>query len=83
LDAVTGLTTHWSSGLVEGHVNHIKMVKRQMFGRAGLPLLRKRVLLTATRRCPWVSRRVSLRGPTWRVTTTDPRTTPGLDPRPQ
>jgi transposase len=28
-------------------VNHIKMVKRQMFGRAGLPLLRKRVLLTA------------------------------------
>jgi len=23
------------------------MVKRQMFGRAGLPLLRKRVLLTA------------------------------------
>jgi len=23
------------------------MIKRQMFGRAGLPLLRKRVLLTA------------------------------------
>jgi transposase len=37
----------WSSGPVEGRVNHIKMVKRQMFGRAGLPLLRKRVLLTA------------------------------------
>jgi transposase len=51
LDAVTcGLTTRWSSGPVEGRVNHIKMVKRQMFGRAGLPLLRKRVLLTATRR---------------------------------
>jgi transposase len=48
LDAVTqGLTTPWSSGRVEGRVNHIKMVKRQMFGRAGLPLLRKRVLLTA------------------------------------
>lgn len=48
LDAVTqGLTTTWSSGPVEGRVNHIKMVKRQMFGRAGLPLLRKRVLLTA------------------------------------
>jgi transposase len=30
-------------------VNHINMVKRQMFGRAGLPLLRKRVLLTASR----------------------------------
>lgn len=48
LDAVTqGLTTSWSSGPVEGRVNHIKMIKRQMFGRAGLPLLRKRVLLTA------------------------------------
>jgi transposase len=47
LDAVTsGLTMTWSSGPVEGRVNHIKMVKRQMFGRAGLPL-RKRVLLTA------------------------------------
>jgi transposase len=48
LDAVTnGLTMSWSSGPVEGRVNHIKMIKRQMFGRAGLPLLRKRVLLTA------------------------------------
>ena len=48
LDAVThGLTTPWNSGPVEGRVNHIKMIKRQMFGRAGLPLLRKRVLLTA------------------------------------
>ena len=48
LDAVTnGLTMPWSSGPVEGRVNHIKMIKRQMFGRADLPLLRKRVLLTA------------------------------------
>jgi transposase len=48
LDAVTnGLTMNWGSGPVEGRVNHVKMVKRQMFGRAGLPLLRKRVLLTA------------------------------------
>jgi hypothetical protein len=48
LDAVTnGLTMPWNSGPVEGRVNHIKMLKRQMFGRAGLPLLRKRVLLTA------------------------------------
>jgi transposase len=46
LDAVTtGLTLAWSSGTVEGHVNRIKMLKRQMFGRAGFPLLRKRVLL--------------------------------------
>ncbi|MFI0451255.1 transposase [Actinomadura sp. 6N118] len=48
LDAVIqGLTSRWNSGPVEGRVNHIKMIKRQMFGRAGLPLLRKRVLLTA------------------------------------
>jgi transposase len=48
LDAVTqGLTSRWNSGPAEGRVNHIKMIKRQMFGRAGLPLLRKRVLLTA------------------------------------
>ncbi|MFJ7199613.1 MULTISPECIES: transposase [unclassified Streptomyces] len=46
---VQGLTSHWNSGPVEGRVNHIKMVKRQMFGRAKLPLLRKRVLLTAAR----------------------------------
>ncbi|MGW5638056.1 hypothetical protein [Streptomyces sp. NPDC003832] len=42
-----GLSTRWNSGPVEGRVNHIKMIKRQMFGRAKLPLLRKRVLLTA------------------------------------
>ncbi len=48
LDAVTnGLTMPRSSSPVEGRVNHVKMIKRQMFGRAGLPLLRKRVLLTA------------------------------------
>jgi transposase len=50
LDAVTnGLTMNWSSGPVEGRASHIKMIKRQMFGRTGLPLLRKRVLLTAGR----------------------------------
>ncbi|MEU1328603.1 transposase [Streptomyces sp. NPDC005865] len=48
LDAVTaGLTLPWNSGVVEGHVNRIKMLKRQMFGRAGFELLRKRVLLHA------------------------------------
>lgn len=45
-DAVTaGLTLPYNSGPVEGHVNRIKMLKRQMFGRAKLDLLRKRVLL--------------------------------------
>ncbi|WP_432173944.1 transposase [Streptomyces sp. Tue6028] len=48
LDAViAGLTLPWSSGAVEGHVNRIKMLKRQMFGRAGFQLLRKRVLLAS------------------------------------
>lgn len=47
LDAVTaGLSHPWNSGVVEGRVNRIKMLKRQMFGRAGFELLRKRVLLT-------------------------------------
>jgi transposase len=47
LAAVTaGLTQPWNSGPVEGHVNRIKMLKRQMYGRANLDLLRKRVLMT-------------------------------------
>ena len=46
LDAVrNGLTLEHSSGPVEGNINRLKMIKRQMFGRAGLNLLRKRVLL--------------------------------------
>jgi transposase len=36
----------WNSGVVEGNVNRLKMLKRQMYGRATFPLLRKRVLLT-------------------------------------
>jgi transposase len=45
-DAVTnGLSLRWSSGSVEGHVNRIKVLKRQMYGRAGPDLLRRRVLL--------------------------------------
>ena len=45
LDAVRhGLTLPYSSGPVEGNINRLKMLKRQMFGRAGLDLLRKRVL---------------------------------------
>jgi transposase len=42
---VAGLTQEWSSGPVEGHVNRVKLIKRQMFGRATLDLLRQRVLL--------------------------------------
>jgi transposase len=47
-DAVlNGLTRPWSSGVVEGNVNRVKMLKRQTYGRAAFPLLRKRVLLVS------------------------------------
>ncbi|MFB8138003.1 transposase, partial [Streptomyces mirabilis] len=46
LDAViAGLTLHWSSGSIEGAVNRIKKIKRQLYGRAGFELLRKMILL--------------------------------------
>lgn len=35
----------WSNGPVEGHVNRIKSIKRQMYGRASFELLRRKVLL--------------------------------------
>ncbi|MGW0460255.1 ISL3 family transposase [Streptomyces tendae] len=48
LDAVVaGLSLRYSSDAVEGHNNKIKMLKRQMLGRANFDLLRKRVLLSA------------------------------------
>ncbi len=37
-----GVTLPWSSGPVEGHINRLKMLKRQMFGRAHLDLLSRR-----------------------------------------
>jgi hypothetical protein len=44
-DAVlNGLTLPHNSGAVEGNVNRIKMIKRQMYGRAKFDLLRKRIL---------------------------------------
>jgi transposase len=39
-----GVTLPWSTSPVEGHINRLKMVKRQMFGRAHLDLLRRRFL---------------------------------------
>ncbi|MGQ7754431.1 ISL3 family transposase (plasmid) [Streptomyces sp. WC2508] len=46
LDAViAGLTLDWSSGSIEGAVNRIKKIKRQLYGRAGFELLRKMILL--------------------------------------
>ena len=44
-DAVAaGLSLHWSNGQTEGQVNRLKMIKRQMYGRANFDLLRLRVL---------------------------------------
>jgi len=43
---LAGLTLVHSNGQVEGQVTRIKLIKRMMFGRAGFPLLRQRVLHT-------------------------------------
>ncbi len=44
-DAVkAGLTLAWSQGPVEGHVHRLKLLKRQMYGKASFQTLRKRVL---------------------------------------
>lgn len=41
------LTLPWSSGQAEGQINKLKLIKRQMYGRANFDLLRRRVLLAA------------------------------------
>jgi transposase len=45
-----GITRRWSNGPVEGQINRLKMLKRQMFGRAGLDLLSRRFVLAPRRR---------------------------------
>jgi transposase len=42
--ALSSPGSRWSNGQTEGQVNRLKMVKRQMYGRANLDLLRARVL---------------------------------------
>ena len=42
-----GLTLPWSNGQTEGQVNRLKMLKRQMYGRANIDLLRQRLLYRA------------------------------------
>ena len=46
------IETPWSNGPLEGHINRLKAIKRQMYGRAGFELLRARVL-------PWQISRAS------------------------
>ena len=41
------MTLPWSQGPIEGQINRLEMLKRQMFGRAKLDLLARRVLLAA------------------------------------
>jgi transposase len=43
--AVTSaISLNWSNGQVEGQVHRLKLIKRQMYGRASFNLLRARVL---------------------------------------
>jgi transposase len=44
---LAAVTQPWSNGPVEGQINRLKTVKRQMYGRAGFVLLRARVLNAA------------------------------------
>jgi transposase len=45
IDAVrAALTLPWSTGPVEGKINKLKLIKRSMYGRAGLDLLRARIM---------------------------------------
>jgi transposase len=41
------VTLPWSQGPIEGHINRLKLLKRQMFGRARLDLLARRFLLAS------------------------------------
>lgn len=41
------LTTPWSNAQSEGQITKLKLLKRQMYGRANFDLLRRRVLLAA------------------------------------
>ncbi|MGH6712475.1 MAG: ISL3 family transposase [Bradyrhizobium sp.] len=48
LEAVrAAITQPWSTSPVEGQINRLKTIKRQMYGRAAYPLLRSRLLAAA------------------------------------
>lgn len=52
---VAAIEQHWSNGQVEGQVHRLKLLKRQMYGRSGFQLLRRRVLpfkVQASQRSP-------------------------------
>lgn len=48
-DAVkAAVSLTWSNSQVEGQINRLKNIKRQMYGRASFDLLRKRVLMDSS-----------------------------------
>jgi transposase len=47
---LAGLTLPWNNGPLEGHVNRLKLIKRSMYGRAKLRLLRQRVLRSSPKK---------------------------------
>jgi transposase len=46
-DLTEALRLPWSNGMVEGQIHRLKLIKRQMYGRASFDLLRLRVLQQA------------------------------------
>ena len=44
---MAALSEPWSNGQTEGQINKLKTLKRQMYGRAGLDLLRARLVPAA------------------------------------
>jgi transposase len=44
---IATMTQPWSNGQTEGQITKLKLVKRQMYGRAKLDLLRARLLAPA------------------------------------
>ena len=41
---LAAITEPWSNGQTEGHITKLKLIKRQMFGRAKLDLLQARLI---------------------------------------
>lgn len=52
LAILAGLTLPYSTGPVEGHINRLKLIKREAYGRAGLSYLQHRFLPGAERQ--WI-----------------------------
>lgn len=46
--ALNAIRYSWTNGLVEGNVNRLKNKKREMYGRAGFELLRRKAVLSLT-----------------------------------